>query len=421
MIKKMKKQLFYLMAATVALLVAVVSCSKEDDINDDSGNNNNSHTVSVAGVSLDKTSLSLAVGGSETLTATVNPADAANKNVTWSSSATGVASVDATGKVTAASAGTATITVTTQDGSKTATCNVTITTSTVAVTGVTLNTTAVTLAVGDVQTLTATVVPDVATNQNVTWSTSDATVATVSGGSVTAVKAGTATITVTTADGNRTATCTVTVTDNSSAVALEVNITGKISHTTYTVGQTGTVTFNRFPATEEEFRQVREKIGGEPHGAVALQLMAYEMYRRNRTVGEACIRLNNVTVNVTPATNRLRELFGKDAYYARPYQIAAFLKGATPANGYNPTKPYTVEVRVAPAVAYEYSNDYQNTMLYLEVFTQGKDRGSEQVAVLKTLKPGEPGEGKYFIVFNSPGLYSQVREVSFANPFNGLD
>ena len=205
------------------------------------------------------------------------------------------------------------------------------------------------------------------------------------------------------------------------ATALEVAVTGTISHTTYTAGQSGTVTFNRFPASVEEFKKVCEKIGGEPHGAAALQLMAYEMYRRNRVTGEECIRLNNVTYNVMSATSRLTELFGNDAYYARPYQIAAFLKGATPENGYSPVKPYTVEVRVSAGVAYQYSNDFQNTVLYLEVLTQGKDKGSEQVAVLKTSKPGEPGEGKYFIVFNSPGLYSQVKEVSFTNPFKGLD
>lgn len=202
---------------------------------------------------------------------------------------------------------------------------------------------------------------------------------------------------------------------------LEVTITGTISHSDYTPGQSGTVTFNRFPASVNEFKQVRERIGGEPHGAVALQLMAYEMFRRNRTRGEECIRLNNVTFNVTSATSRLIELFGKDQYYARPYQIAAFLKGATPDNGYNPPKPYTVEVRVAGGVAYQHSNDFQTTVLYLEALTQGKDKGSEQVAVLKTQRPGEPGEGKYFIVFNSPGLYAQVKEVSFTNPFKGLD
>ena len=83
-------------------------------------------TVPVTGVALDHTELSLFTGDSAALTATVKPDDAANKKVTWSSSESGVASVDGNGKVTALKAGTTTITVTTEDGSKTATCKVTV-------------------------------------------------------------------------------------------------------------------------------------------------------------------------------------------------------------------------------------------------------------------------------------------------------
>ena len=83
-------------------------------------------TVPVTGVTLDHTELSLFTGDSAALTATVKPDDAANKKVTWSSSESGVAAVDGNGKVTALKAGNTTITVTTEDGSKTATCKVTV-------------------------------------------------------------------------------------------------------------------------------------------------------------------------------------------------------------------------------------------------------------------------------------------------------
>ena len=83
-------------------------------------------SVPVTGVKLDKTSLTLQETGSDTLTATVEPADATNKDVTWASSNSAVATVDATGNVKAVGAGTATITVTTEDGEKTATCTVTV-------------------------------------------------------------------------------------------------------------------------------------------------------------------------------------------------------------------------------------------------------------------------------------------------------
>jgi uncharacterized protein YjdB len=87
----------------------------------------NTVNVPVTSVSLNKTTLSLVAGTSETLTASVAPADATNAEVTWSSSNEAVATVDATGKVTAVTAGTATITVTTTDGSKTAQCAATAT------------------------------------------------------------------------------------------------------------------------------------------------------------------------------------------------------------------------------------------------------------------------------------------------------
>ena len=177
--------------------------------------------VNVTGVTLNKATLTLIAGASETLTATVAPADATNQKVTWKSSNAAVATVDATGKVTAVKAGEATITVTTEDGAKTATCKVTVKAATVAVTGVTLNKSALSLIAGASETLTATVAPADATNKKVTWKSSNAAVATVDAtGKVTAVKAGEATITVTTDDGAKTAACKVTVTMPVSGVTL---------------------------------------------------------------------------------------------------------------------------------------------------------------------------------------------------------
>lgn len=86
-------------------------------------------TVAVTGVSLNKNSTTLSIGDEETLVATVAPADATNKSVTWSSSDDAVASVSSSGTVTAVAAGTADITVTTVDGDFTATCEVTVSTA----------------------------------------------------------------------------------------------------------------------------------------------------------------------------------------------------------------------------------------------------------------------------------------------------
>ena len=180
-------------------------------------------SVPVTGVSLDKTTLTLTEGENASLVATVAPDDASDKSVSWESSAPAIATVDQTGKVTAVAAGSATITVKTTDGEKTATCEVTVSAAVVAVTGVTLDKITASLLVGgdDLQ-LTATVAPDDATNKNVTWSSSNDKIATVDQtGKVTAVAAGFATITVTTEDGGKTATCEVTTTVPVTGVTLD--------------------------------------------------------------------------------------------------------------------------------------------------------------------------------------------------------
>lgn len=109
----------------VAAGEATITATTED------GNNVATCTVTVAtpvtAVTLDKTTLSIKRGNTETLTATVEPEDASNKNVTWASDNEAVATVDENGVVTAVSAGTANITITTVDGEKTATCVVTVT------------------------------------------------------------------------------------------------------------------------------------------------------------------------------------------------------------------------------------------------------------------------------------------------------
>lgn len=148
-----------------------------------------------------------------TLTATVQPLDATNRNVSWSSDNEGVATVD-NGVVTAHSAGTANITVTTEEGGFEQSCVVTVKASqpqTIAVTSVTLDKSALTMKVGESFVLKATVKPDDATNKKVSWGSDKPTVAKVEDGRVTALAEGKANITVTTEDGKKTAACTVSV------------------------------------------------------------------------------------------------------------------------------------------------------------------------------------------------------------------
>ena len=171
----------------------------------------NSVIYKVTKVELNQTSLTLEAGGTATLTATITPDNATDKSVKWESSNTAVATVE-NGTVTAEGEGTATITVTTADGEFTADCTVTVSKNIVSVTGVSLDKETLTLEAGKSGTLTAAITPNNATNQAVTWTSSNTSVATVENGVVTAVGAGEAIITVTTADGGKTDACKVTVT-----------------------------------------------------------------------------------------------------------------------------------------------------------------------------------------------------------------
>ena len=174
----------------------------------------NAAPVSVTGVNLNKTTMTLTAGGANgTLSAAVLPDNASDKNVTWSSDKPDIASVDQNGVVTPKAAGTAVITVTAEDGNKTAACTVMVNAAPVSVTGVSLNNATMTLTAGGANgTLSASILPDDATDKNVTWSSDKPDIASVGqNGTVTPVSAGTAVITVTTEDGNKTASCTVTV------------------------------------------------------------------------------------------------------------------------------------------------------------------------------------------------------------------
>ena len=170
--------------------------------------------IAVEGVSLDKTSITLMEGDSETLVATVAPDNATNKGVKWSSSNTGVATVDETGKVTAVAPGEASITVTTDDGGKTASCAVKVEKKRIAVTGVTIENWSISLLINETAQIRWTVQPADATDQSVSFESSDTSVATVDqNGLVKAVGAGQTQVFVVTADGGYKASSTVKVSE----------------------------------------------------------------------------------------------------------------------------------------------------------------------------------------------------------------
>lgn len=166
--------------------------------------------VHVDSVTLDQTETTLYLGSTLQLKATINPGNARVKDVEWSSSDSGVATVNEKGVVTPVTEGTAVITATSVEGGKTATCAVTV--SRVIVTGISLSKTDVTIAPGKATYLTATIAPANATIKTVEWSSSNPSVATVAeDGRVEGLALGTAVITATAVDGGLAAQCTVTV------------------------------------------------------------------------------------------------------------------------------------------------------------------------------------------------------------------
>lgn len=177
--------------------------------------------TAVTGVQLSSTVLSVEEGKTVTLSATILPDDATNKNVQWSSGDESVATVSSLGVITGVKEGTTTIKVETEDGGFTANCSVTVTKSstpptppvtTVKVTGVTVTPDSYNLNVGETIQLSARVKPSDATNKKVSWSSSDVSVASVNEvGLVSGNKVGNAVISVKTEDGNFKADSYITV------------------------------------------------------------------------------------------------------------------------------------------------------------------------------------------------------------------
>ena len=157
------KRLYILLLAVLPILFA---CTRKEQ------------EVRVESVTLNQTSVELQIGKTLQLDATVSPSTATNPDVSWSSSNASVASVSKSGLVTAVKEGSAKI-IAAADGKK-AECTVTVRKDAITVSEVKLNKTELTLKAGEDETLTATVLPDNATDKKVTWESSDKSIATVS-------------------------------------------------------------------------------------------------------------------------------------------------------------------------------------------------------------------------------------------------
>ncbi len=210
------KALFILLLATFTL-----SCEPESVHVDEP------EPVHVDRVSLSTYSMTIVEDDTFKLEAMVSPSNAANSLVLWSTSNAAIATVDQEGLVTGIAPGKAIITASTDEFGRTAECTITVVAKTV--TGISLDKTELSLKEMEKAVITATVTPDSMPVESLEWASSDEEVASVTGGVVLALQAGTATITAKSADGGVSAECALTVTCDVKGVSLtDHNITIKV-------------------------------------------------------------------------------------------------------------------------------------------------------------------------------------------------
>ena len=186
----------------ISALAFLFSCAPQEE----------QQSIKVESISIDQSDMTLVEGESAMLTAKVLPEDAENKTIKWSSSDESKVMVASSGKAVAMAIGQAVVTA--QAGEAKDFITITVVAKTIAVTGISINPTELTIKVGETGTLTPEITPQEATNKKVTWASSNNEVASVEDGIVAGIKPGSVTITATTEDGEHKADCVVTVKSN---------------------------------------------------------------------------------------------------------------------------------------------------------------------------------------------------------------
>ncbi len=224
---------------------------------------------------------------------------------------------------------------------------------------------------------------------------------------------------------------TASITGKKNLPALTVEVEGSIGENP--TGQaTETFTFNRFPDSVKEFSEVREKVGTRLGGAILLQIMAMEMYSHNKAIGEECVKLCVTSTYQGMVVDSFKRVFYE---YKKPYAAASLLAGSKPATGYNPTEPYTIAVGVDTVLMKDaekqaggtYSSVFQAYLKHLKVYNFRRLKGNGSIAkeyaqfsVVKTAKPDEPSQDKYYLVQSSGDILVEPEPVSYSHPYKGV-
>lgn len=177
-------------------------------------------------------------------------------------------------------------------------------------------------------------------------------------------------------------------------------------------GKKKTVKIEKFPETVDEFVTICEDLATTPEGTVAMQVIALGMCSEiDYETGIECMDLINTSTGLTGFDrSRLSDWYRDGTDDPRPYQAAAFMKGAKPENGYNPSKPLTMVMYVSDI---EEDDDGDRVTVRLEY------SGSE---VSKDIKITliRPEDDDYFYIESNSSMYMKIKKKKRGTTYNGL-
>ena len=217
-------------------------------------------------------------------------------------------------------------------------------------------------------------------------------------------------------------------------------------HDKIATNQKSNVVFDRFPNSIEEFEALRLQIGNNPAGAVALIIMSFEMYNRDNSIGTECVKrvlqktdLIGLVNGSTPKLKSAYKTRSENNDFKSSFHTATFLKGACSETGFNPTLPYTIEVKVDPnGKLKDYSETYNGYYIPVMVRSQAayeknkvakmdelkSENGSWMPVTLITTKKTDRSDfskGIYYISTSCSSLYNTAPFMSLRDgDFNGL-
>lgn len=210
--------------------------------------------------------------------------------------------------------------------------------------------------------------------------------------------------------------------DKGTATLSGNTLTYKTSSSTHTFtlnesATTTTVTFSHFPASQDEFAALQSKLLGKSKpGTLALCLMSFEMYRRDRSVGEKCVKSCFLSFEAITTINLLKQKFPATRSatttdsYQQPYLVAAYLKGATQANSYTPSEPYVITLtwNDNPNVKQgKHLSDYNGNLYHYNVSYNGDGMRDADVLV--------PDDGGNVMVHHAGNIIVNVPTISSWN------